>query len=103
MRRLVFVLVVGLGCHKGDPQKCEQACRNYAQLVFWQGATAAIEAAPTASRDDLRKQKLAEFSRSLETGIDTCTSKCLSANYDDDVDCMIAAKTADKIKACTKD
>ena len=103
--RIAFVLLAGLvlgGC-KGDPQKCEEACRNYAQLVFWEEADAQIAAAPPEKRDEMRKQKLAEFTHNMELGLNTCTSKCLSANYDKDMKCMLAAKTAKQAKACVND
>lgn len=103
--RMALALLVGLalgGC-KGDPQKCEDACRNYAQLVFWEEADAEVAAAPPEKRDELRKQKLAEFTKNLELGLNTCTSKCLSANNDTDMNCMLKAKTAKAVKACVTD
>src|SRR6478735_8237854 len=99
---LVLLTVIGSGC-KGDPAKCEKACRNYAELIFWEKADAEISKAPVEQRDELRRQKLAEFTKHMELGIDTCTSKCLSANKDDDINCMIAAKTAQQAKACVAD
>jgi hypothetical protein len=94
------------GCMKacnGDPDKCEQACRNYAQLVFWEKADVEINAAPAEKRDEMRKQKLAEFTKNMENGLPTCTSKCLSANNETDMTCMINAKTAKQVKACVED
>ncbi len=99
---LVFALVAAVGC-KGDPQKCEAAVRNYASLVYWQGADAEIAAVPPEQRDALRKQKLAEFSANLEKGLQTLVTQCTSANNKDQINCMIEAKTADQAKACTKD
>ena len=51
---------------------------------------------PADQRDAVRKTKLGEFSTKLERGIDMCVSQCQSVNNDSDVDCMIAAKTADQ-------
>ena len=99
----LFTVVLALGCKKGDLAKCDKGCRNYAELVFWGKADAEIAAAPVAQREALRKQKLAEFTKNLERGIDLCTSKCIDANYDKDVNCWIAAKTADQAKACGGD
>jgi hypothetical protein len=96
------LLVTAFGC-KGDPVKCDQACRNYAQLVFWQGADAEIAAAPADQRDALRKQKLALINERLEKEIDQCVTRCVSANNDSQNACLIEAKTADQAKACTKD
>jgi hypothetical protein len=100
---LFFVFMAGCQACKGDPEKCDRACRNYAELVFWDGANAEIEALPVAERDAMRKQKLAEFARNLERGIDLCTSKCVSANNTDDMNCMMTAKTAKAVKACVTD
>ena len=100
MRTLIAVmLIAALGC-KGNPEKCDQACRNYAELVFWQTANAEIEKLPPAQRDAARKEKMAEFAKNLAAGVDMCTSKCVSANNKEDIDCLINAKTADQAKAC---
>jgi len=102
MRSLIAVVmfIATLGC-KGNPEKCDQACRNYAELVFWQKANAEIEKLPPAERDAARKQKMAELAKNLSEGIDLCTSKCVSANNKDAIDCLIKAKTADQAKACS--
>ncbi|HTR55926.1 MAG TPA: hypothetical protein VMJ10_34860 [Kofleriaceae bacterium] len=100
--RVLAVMLLALGC-KGDPVKCEQACRNYAQLVYWKKADAEIAAAPADQRDDLRKQKLAKFTADLEAGVDLCTSKCISASNDTQTKCLIEAKTSDQAVDCTKE
>ena len=94
-------LAVGGGC-KGDAQKCETGCRNYAGLLYWKQADAEVAAAPAQQRDALRKRKLGEFDTKLEGGIDMCISQCQSANNDTQIDCLIAAKTADKATECLK-
>ena len=98
---LLLVSTLAFGC-KGDPEKCDKACRNYAELIFWDKANAEIDAAPLEKRDELRKQKLAEFTKNLELGINTCTSKCLSANNDDQTKCLLAAKTAKEARTCAE-
>ena len=98
-------LVFMAGCHscKGDPERCDRAARNYAQLVYWEGANAENEKLPVAERDAVRKQKLAEFAKGIEDGIDLVVSKCVSANNTEQTDCMINAKTAKAAKACVSD
>jgi len=101
MRWALVVLLVVTACgKKGDPQKCDVACRNYAQLKFWHGADAEIDALPADQRDAARKQKLAEFTRGMERGLDLCTSKCVDANYDKDVTCWTNAKTYEQLQKC---
>jgi len=100
--RLALVLTLLFAACKGDLQKCDTGCRNYATLLYWKNADADIAAAPPAERDALRKRKLGEFSGKLENGVDMCVSQCQSANNTDDIDCMIAAKTADQELACFK-
>jgi hypothetical protein len=100
---LFFVFMAGCQACKGDPEKCDRACRNYAELVFWDQANVEIDQLPVGERDAARKQKLAEFARNLERGIDLCSSKCVSANNTDDMNCMIEAKTAKAAKACVTD
>jgi hypothetical protein len=96
---LAFAAVTFAAC-KGDPEKCDRACRNYAQLVFWDDANAKIAAAPADQRDALRRETTSKFAVDLEHGIDFCVSRCVSANYDKDVDCWLAAKTGTQAKAC---
>src|SRR6476619_4095213 len=96
---LLLASTLAIGC-KGDPEKCDKACRNYAELIFWDKANREIDAAPVEKRDEMRKEKLAEFTKNLELGINTCTSKCLSANNDDQTKCLLAAKTAQDAKTC---
>ncbi len=91
---------VSVGACKGDAQKCEQAARNYATLLYWKKADADIAAAPEAEREGLRKKKLGELTNALEKDIDFFVSQCQSANNDDQVDCMIAAKTAEAVAKC---
>jgi hypothetical protein len=103
MRSLVPAVVLLLVACKGDPEKCDRACRNYAQLVYWDQANAEIAAAPAERREALRREKAAKFSADLEHGIDFCVSRCVSANFDKDVQCWLDAKTAAQAKACTAD
>ncbi|HEX5061285.1 MAG TPA: hypothetical protein VFV99_18085 [Kofleriaceae bacterium] len=100
---LFFVFMTGCQACKGDPEKCDRACRNYAQQVFWEGANAEIDKLPADQRDAARKQKMAEFAANLEKGVDLCVSKCVSANNTKDTDCLIGAKSAAAAKACVKD
>jgi len=102
MRWLVVAILFATAC-KGDPDKCEKACRNYAELTFWKGADAEIAAAPEAQREALRKEKLAKFTADLEHGINLCVSQCVSATATSDkvADCMIAAKTAEAVRLCS--
>jgi hypothetical protein len=99
--RLVTVLVVLVAACQGDPQKCEKAVRNYATLVYWKQADADIAAAPPEKREQLRKDKLAEFQSQLEKGLQVLVSQCTSANNKDQINCMIEAKTAEQAKECS--
>ncbi len=98
---LVFVVALA-ACKKGDPKKCDVACRNYAQLTYWHRTDAKIAALPPEQRDAARKAALAEFTKNLERGIDLCTTKCVDANYDHDVDCWTNAKTYDDLQKCAE-
>lgn len=102
MRWVVLAILVASAC-RGDPQQCEQAVRNYASLVYWQEAEAAIAAAPPDKREHLRRDKLAEFQAQLDRGLQTLVSQCTSANNKDQISCMIEARTADQAKRCSGD
>ena len=101
MRLLLAACLLTAAC-KGDPDKCDRACRNYAELTFWKAADAEIAAAPEAQREAMRKDKLAKFTADLEHGINLCVSQCVSATgtSDKQADCMIEAKTAEAVRAC---
>ena len=101
MRLVTFLLVLAVAACQGDPQKCEQAVRNYATLIYWKQADKDIAAAPAEQRDQLRKDKLAEFQAQLDKGLQTLVSQCTSANNKDQINCMIEAKTAETAKACS--
>ena len=96
---VIFAALLAPAC-KGDKQKCEQASRNYAELMFWKKANIEIEALPEAQRSLARQKKLSEYTNELENSIDFITEQCVSANNDEQVDCMIAAKTAEQVTKC---
>jgi hypothetical protein len=98
---LALVLTAGAGC-RPDAQQCDQACRNAMSLAYWKAADQEIAAAPADQRDALRKQKLGEFTRKVEAGIDGCVLRCQSARDQSTVDCLIAARTADQAQACSR-
>lgn len=98
---LAIALLSGVGC-RVDAQQCDQACRNAASLAYWKVADQDIAAAPADQRDALRQQKLSEFARKVETGIDGCVVQCQSSRDPAAVDCLIAARTAEQVKACSR-
>ena len=98
---LALTVAVGAGC-RVDAQQCDQACRNVASLLYWKTADRDIAAAPADQRDALRQQKLSEFATKVESGIDGCILQCQSARDQAGVDCMIAARTADAVLACSR-
>lgn len=102
MRYLLVICLVLAAC-KGDRDKCEKACRNFGTLVYWKKIDAEIAALPEAERDAHRRKRLAEFSSLLENGVDHCINSCTSANNDEQVDCMINAKTAEVAEKCVAD
>ncbi len=90
-----FALAVALAlplaaCGKGDAQKCEQMCVNFATISFRE-----VEAGRHRPED--REMALAD---KLAKGTNFCVSKCRSVNNDAQSDCMIAAKTMKELKAC---
>jgi hypothetical protein len=108
LARLVLVVLAtalgGLGASgcKADAVRCEQAVRNYATLVYWYNVDKEVNASPVEKRDTLRKRKLGEFDSKLENNVDMAVSQCQSANNDEQIDCMIAAKTGEQALLCTK-
>ncbi|MCX5748420.1 MAG: hypothetical protein NT062_38695 [Proteobacteria bacterium] len=108
MRNLPFAVAVAAAgalvlaaCGKGDPQKCDAACRNYATLQYWELADAEIARTAPDKREAVKRQKVIDLAAKLEVGLDFCVSKCEAANNDDQTKCLIDAKTAGQVKACT--
>ena len=93
------------GC-KGDRDKCEKAARNYAELMLrdrlWKKANEEIAALPKDQQELARSKKLSEFTNELEGNIDFFTEQCMSANNDEQVACMIDAKTAEAVAKCAE-
>ena len=96
----IALIVIALTACRSDPAKCEKAIRNYATLVYWEGADKEIAAAPADKRDALRQEKLAKFQADLDQHMVIDVSKCTSANFSSQVDCMTEAKTAKQAKDC---
>lgn len=103
MRRALVLVVLLVACKSGDPIACENACRNYAKLDYWHQHDPEVAAAPPDKRDAMRKQLLSKFEHDLERGIDACVTRCVSANFSEQTDCMNAAKTYQQVHACVKD
>ncbi len=109
MSRLVLVVAsVALapalllsGC-KGDRNQCEQACRNFFTLTYREAADAEIAALPEDQRAAANRKKLAEFGSRIEGGVDVCIHQCVSANNDDQIACLTAAKTAAAARVCVE-
>ena len=97
---VVIFAALGLSGCKGDREKCEQAARNFAELTYWKKANAEIAALPEAERSLARQKITSAFTNELEGSIDFFTQQCISANNDDQVDCMIKAKTAEAAAKC---
>jgi hypothetical protein len=101
--RLALVLAVALvAACKGDPVQCEQACRNYATLTYWDEHDAEIAKAPPERREGMKHDALAKFANNLESGIDLCVNQCVSAGNEDQTRCMAEAKTAGDARTCVK-
>ena len=104
MHAAVFVSMLvfsalGSGC-KGDRDKCAKAAQHFAELVYWEREGAAIAKLPPEQQDAERKRKLVDFNRELDAQLDFRISQCVSANNDDQADCIIEAKTAAQALEC---
>lgn len=100
MRHLVVALALAvLGC-KGDEKKCEQAARNFAELVYKDKMEKELAAMPEDKREAARRERLGAYANAVEKDIDFFVRQCVAANNDDQVDCMIKAKTAKAALGC---
>jgi hypothetical protein len=96
---LILFSAAGAGC-KGDREKCSQAAQRFAELVYWDRENASIAKLPVAEQAAVRKRKVIEFNRELDTQLDFRIQQCVAANNDDQADCIIAAKTAAEALDC---
>lgn len=99
--RFVAGMMFVVAC-KADPVECEKAVRNYATLTFWKKADVRIAALPADQRERARRDELAKFTAELDQRIDTVVANCRSANNDEQIKCMIEAKTADQAEKCAE-
>lgn len=97
---VVMLATFGLAGCKGDRQKCEKATRNYFELRFWARTNAELAKLPESERALAKSKKVSEFVNKLEEQIDFRVEQCVSANNDEQVDCMIAAKTDEQVVKC---
>ena len=98
-----MLLVTALAsCGQGDRKVCEQACRNYVKLNFWNKWDPIIDKEPVAAREGLRRQKLGELEDILARGVDKCTNDCATSNNEDQYKCMAKAKTWKEANACAE-
>lgn len=102
MRWITLAITLVSAC-RGDPQQCERAVRNYASLVYWKEADAAIAAATPHQREETRRVKLAEFEAQLKKGLPLLVNQCTSANNKEQIRCMIEARTAEQAQRCSGD
>jgi hypothetical protein len=103
MRSVIVVafLFAAAACGQAEYQQCDQACRNYVVLNYWNEWDPKIDAQPEAERAQLRHKKLAELNDILERGMYQCVQNCQIANNPDMNKCMIAAKTFAEARVCT--
>lgn len=103
LRRIsVAVVAIALvGCGKAPRKQCEEMCRAYSSLAFWEQANKEITAAPDEQQAALRAAKESEYAQKRDNGLEFCISKCRSANNEEDNRCVIAAKTFADAKKCT--
>lgn len=99
---LAVALTLVAGCFKGDKKECEAAARNYAKLVFWKSAEVKLAALPEAERALAREKMTSEYETVVEREIEGITAMCVSANNDEMVACMKAAKTSDAALKCAE-
>src|SRR5690349_12436140 len=96
----VLALVPVLAGCRSDAGECNTACRNGYQLTYRKNANAEISKLPEAEREAARKRKLMDLEEQTNKGINFCVQRCTSAGNDDQVKCMIAAKTAEEAMKC---
>jgi hypothetical protein len=106
MRQLVLGLALLLlgpvaGC-KGDAKKCEAAARNFAEVVYKEKMEKELAELPADQREAARKEKLAKYANEVEKEIDFFIRQCVAANNDEQVECMLAAKTSKQALACAE-
>jgi hypothetical protein len=90
-------------CDKANAQQCDQGCRNYYTLHYWEWAEAEIAAAPEAERAELRKKKAAELEPRMMQELDNCVMKCRSGADSRRAKCWIDARTTRDARACAND
>jgi hypothetical protein len=101
---LAVALVAGLAaCDKASVENCDQGCRNYFTLHYWEEAEAEIALAPPEERDALRAQKRSELEPRMMQNLELCIQKCRSGADGHRVKCWIASTSAEQARRCEND
>lgn len=104
MRLALLALVMSLAaCDKATVEACDQGCRNYFTLHYWEEAEAEIAKAPEAERAALRARKVSELEPRMMQNLDLCVQKCRSGADSSRAACWSKAKTAKEAEACEND
>jgi hypothetical protein len=83
-------------------KRCEEAIRNYTSLLYWAKAEPEIAKLPVDKREVARAEKLRAYTTEMERNLASSVSQCEDANNAAQIDCMIAARTADAATKCTE-
>jgi len=92
--------VIALAAPPLDAGGCEAACRNYAQLKFWDRADAEIAALPGAEQAVARTTRTAELATQLDRGVAPCVESCVAANNATQTACLARAASVADLTAC---
>lgn len=79
---------------------CERACKNFAQLKYWERADAEISALPAGDQAPAKAQKISELATRLDAGMPACVSTCIESNNATQTACIAAAASVGALRAC---
>jgi hypothetical protein len=79
---------------------CERACKNFAQLKYWERADAEISSLPVADQTGARARKSSELETQLAAGLPTCVATCIESNNSTQTACIAAAASVGDLGAC---
>ena len=95
-----LLIAATAGCNRPDEALCQDTCRHYGKLAYWDKAEVEIAAAEPAKRDALRAEKQKDFETRLAAGLTQCVMGCKSSNSEAQSKCILEAQTLAAAKKC---
>lgn len=104
----LFALVLLAACNRPSLDQCEQLCRDYSELAYFDKVDRSLADQPPEEQKRRRAEKKKEWESKQKDSVflrrlDNCVTDCRHSGDKEMVGCVHEAETVDQAKACLKD